>query len=157
MRDSQLDMDQLSAHGMYVHLYVNGLYWGLYNPTERPDDAFHEIYQGDREEDWDVVKDFSEMLKPFKKDGFFPPFPFGTDFTDEELAIGKALKGLKARMARGGAKVSSLSKAAVTFSVPEEAQPYLARLDLDEVKGGKERMMRNLVVHALRTSGVIGA
>jgi hypothetical protein len=63
MRDSLLDMGHTSSHSRYVHLYVNGLYWGLYNPTERPDDAFHEAYQGDEEEDWDIVKDFSELFR----------------------------------------------------------------------------------------------
>lgn len=96
------------------------------------------------------------QLKPFKKDGFFPAFPFGTDFTPEELKIGKALKTLKARMARGATRVASLGKAATT-GVPAEALPYLARLGLDSPKGGKERLMRKLVVHALKESGVVSA
>ena len=29
-----------APHGKYVHLYLNGLYWGLYNVHERPDDSF---------------------------------------------------------------------------------------------------------------------
>ena len=40
MRDTMSAMGQLSSHSTHVHLYVNGLYWGLYNPSERPDDAF---------------------------------------------------------------------------------------------------------------------
>jgi hypothetical protein len=64
MRDTQLAMGQPSAHSTYVHLYVNGLYWGLYNPSERPDDAFLHEYdrlnvnpQSAGDEDWDVFKD----------------------------------------------------------------------------------------------------
>ncbi|KPK48167.1 MAG: hypothetical protein AMK72_07385, partial [Planctomycetes bacterium SM23_25] len=41
-------------HGNFVHLYVNGLYWGLYNPVERPDDAFAASYLGGEKEDYDV-------------------------------------------------------------------------------------------------------
>ncbi len=41
-------------HGNFVHLYVNGLYWGLYNPVERPDDAFAASYLGGDKEDYDV-------------------------------------------------------------------------------------------------------
>ena len=37
MRRTQLALGQRSVHGRFVHLYVNGLYWGLYNPVERPD------------------------------------------------------------------------------------------------------------------------
>lgn len=36
VRDSLIDMGNSSAgHGTYVHLYLNGLYWGVYNLHER--------------------------------------------------------------------------------------------------------------------------
>jgi hypothetical protein len=38
-----------------MHLYVNGVYWGLYNPSERPDAAFAADYIGGSKEDWDVL------------------------------------------------------------------------------------------------------
>jgi hypothetical protein len=53
-RRLQLALGQPSAHGTYVHLYVNGLYWGLYNPVERPDAAFAATYYGGAKEDWDA-------------------------------------------------------------------------------------------------------
>jgi hypothetical protein len=63
MRDSQLAMGHLSSHSTYVHLYLNGMYWGLYNPSERPDDDFNTSYHGDEDADWDVVKDFNELFR----------------------------------------------------------------------------------------------
>ncbi len=63
MRDSQLAMGHVSSHSTYVHLYVNGMYWGLYNPSERPDEDFLVSYFGGREEDWDIVKDFNELFR----------------------------------------------------------------------------------------------
>ncbi len=56
IRDLQRDTGQASPHGLFVHLYVNGLYWGLYNPVERPDDAFSASYYGGDKEDWDVFR-----------------------------------------------------------------------------------------------------
>lgn len=53
-RRLQRDAGQAASHGTFVHLYVNGLYWGLYNPVERPDGAFSASYYGGEEEDWDV-------------------------------------------------------------------------------------------------------
>ncbi len=53
-RRLQRDAGQAASHGMYAHLYVNGLYWGLYNPVERPDGAFSASYYGGEKEDWDV-------------------------------------------------------------------------------------------------------
>lgn len=38
--DTMLEMGSLNPHGRYVHLYVNGVYWGQYNAHERLDDAF---------------------------------------------------------------------------------------------------------------------
>jgi len=56
IRDLQRDTGQASPNGIFVHLYVNGLYWGLYNPVERPDDAFSASYYGGEKEDWDVFR-----------------------------------------------------------------------------------------------------
>ncbi len=55
-RRSQLAMGGPSARGRYVHVYLNGRYWGLYNLTEEPTAAFAEEHQGGGEEEWDVVK-----------------------------------------------------------------------------------------------------
>ncbi len=52
----QLAIGQPGAHARYMHLYVNGLYWGLYNPTERPDGAFAASYFGGNKDNYDVIK-----------------------------------------------------------------------------------------------------
>lgn len=51
-RDTQLSMSGVGARGVFVHLYINGLYWGLYNPTERPDSWFASAYFGGDREEW---------------------------------------------------------------------------------------------------------
>lgn len=51
-RASQLQMSGFGMRGTFVHLYINGLYWGLYNPSERADDAFLASYFGGVESDW---------------------------------------------------------------------------------------------------------
>jgi len=63
MLDSQRAMGSLAPDATYVHLYINGLYWGLYYPTERTDDAFLASHIGGAEEDWDVIKDFNELFR----------------------------------------------------------------------------------------------
>lgn len=45
-----------APHGEYVHLYLNGLYWGLYNVHERPDDSFAAEYYGGDKDDYYAVK-----------------------------------------------------------------------------------------------------
>ena len=53
---AQRDMGAPATSGNFVHLYINGLYWGLYNPTERPDAAFAEQHFGDEDSNYDAVK-----------------------------------------------------------------------------------------------------
>jgi len=61
-KDTQLAMGHPSGHGRYVHLYLNGLYWGIYNPTERIDKEFATSYLGGNEDDFDVIKDYSDVV-----------------------------------------------------------------------------------------------
>ena len=56
MRDLQLATGNAAPHGRFVHLYINGLYWGLYNSVERPDATFSSSYYGGEKEDWDAFK-----------------------------------------------------------------------------------------------------
>ncbi len=96
-----------------------------------------------------------DEIAEYKEKGLFQPFPFGTDFTQDELIIGKALKGLKAQMSEGLSKVSSLGRAIAIRGVPESARPYLERLQLDNPQSAKEKMMQKLVIYALSMQGSI--
>jgi len=60
-RDIQRDMGQLTSHGRFVHLYLNGLYWGLYNCIERPDADFFAAHRGGAGADYDVIKTGAEI------------------------------------------------------------------------------------------------
>ncbi|RYD78600.1 MAG: hypothetical protein EOP84_14050, partial [Verrucomicrobiaceae bacterium] len=55
-RDMQLAMGQVSSHGRFYHLYVNGQYWGLYNTDERPEANFGASYFGGDKDDYDTIK-----------------------------------------------------------------------------------------------------
>ncbi|MHC4439792.1 MAG: lamin tail domain-containing protein, partial [Planctomycetota bacterium] len=45
-----------SPHGSYAHIYINGLYWGMYYIHERPDHAWAaEMFGGD-EDEYDAIK-----------------------------------------------------------------------------------------------------
>lgn len=55
-RDLQGKMGQPYKRGRYYHLYVNGLYWGIYQTDERAEADYAESYLGGNSEDYDVVK-----------------------------------------------------------------------------------------------------
>lgn len=54
-------MGNLVTHRRFAHLYINGLYWGLYELCEKINDNFASDYLGGIDEDYDVV-DVSEMI-----------------------------------------------------------------------------------------------
>jgi len=57
LKDSMRAMNGLASHNRYVHLFLNGLYWGIYDPSERPDAAFGASYMGGEKEDYDVINE----------------------------------------------------------------------------------------------------
>lgn len=54
-RRLHLAMGRPTPRGRFVHVYLNGLYWGLYNLAERPNEDFSAGYLGGAPEDWDAV------------------------------------------------------------------------------------------------------
>ncbi len=56
LRDTMLAMGQPSSRGTWAHVYLNGLYWGIYNPSERPDASFAASHFGGDKEDYDAIK-----------------------------------------------------------------------------------------------------
>lgn len=55
-RDTQRDMGQPYTRSRYYHLYLNGMYWGLYQTQERSEARYAADYFGGSKEDYDVVK-----------------------------------------------------------------------------------------------------
>jgi hypothetical protein len=54
-RDTQNALSGYGAHGRYVHLYINGLYWGLYNLGEQTDASFAAHYLGGDKDEYDAL------------------------------------------------------------------------------------------------------
>lgn len=60
--DLSNNMGRLSFHGRYFHLFLNGLYWGICDLHERPDDAFLSEYLDAEREDFDIIKHNPERI-----------------------------------------------------------------------------------------------
>lgn len=54
-RQAQRDIGGYAATDRYVHLYLNGLYWGMYSPTERMNAEWASAYMGGEPDEWDVI------------------------------------------------------------------------------------------------------
>ncbi|MBN1675655.1 MAG: chitobiase/beta-hexosaminidase C-terminal domain-containing protein, partial [Kiritimatiellae bacterium] len=55
MRHAMIAMTGKGGRNMLVHLYLNGLYWGLYDADERPDARFAADYLGGNKADWYAI------------------------------------------------------------------------------------------------------
>ena len=55
-RRIQRKMGWTSVNALYVHVFLNGMYWGLSNIAERVDDQYGKDHLGGKKEDIDVIK-----------------------------------------------------------------------------------------------------
>jgi acyl-CoA hydrolase len=91
-----------------------------------------------------------------RAEGMFPKYPFGTDFTDEELVLGDVLQKLKGKLGSRSTLFKAIAGAVgVAISPPEAATPYLARLGLDKPGDIKETAVQKLIISELKESGYV--
>jgi hypothetical protein len=53
--DTMLDMGNLNPHGRFVHVYLNGTYWGQYHLRERWNASMLAEYLGGKKEDYEAI------------------------------------------------------------------------------------------------------
>ncbi|CAN5742437.1 hypothetical protein BH23GEM11_BH23GEM11_14650 [soil metagenome] len=96
-----------------------------------------------------------ELLAPYRERGLFQSFPFGTDLTDEELVLKDALMALDRMRSEQTLPLPGLSALRDALRVPDEAVPYLRRLDLEHPSGLNERLLQRAVLVGLSSVGAI--
>ena len=84
------------------------------------------------------------------REELFPAFPFGCDFTEEELALGKALKTLKAATATRRGKLATLLQALRAKDPQDRFGPLLERMGLKRPQGVREHLDQRLLIHGLQ-------
>lgn len=80
----------------------------------------------------------------------FPAFPFGRDFTDQELVLSKALTRLKAETATRRGKISTLLQAVRARDEQGRYTELLQRMGLNQPSGLREQLDQRLVIHGLQ-------
>lgn len=60
-RRLQEDTSGYSAAGDFVHLFLNGLYWGVYNRCERPDAKMSERIFGGDADNYNTIKHYNQV------------------------------------------------------------------------------------------------
>ena len=91
----------------------------------------------------------ASALQPSRARGLFSEFPFGTDFTAEEIVIAKALKRLAAAGTTTSGRLGLLARAARAPVAAAALRPYLERLRLEAPRSWRERLDARLVASAV--------
>ncbi|GGY69067.1 acetyl-CoA hydrolase/transferase C-terminal domain-containing protein [Marinobacter zhanjiangensis] len=95
----------------------------------------------------------SQTLASVGEGEAFPPFPFGCDFTGEELTLVKALQALKSATAGTRGKLRTFARAVRADVKREDLKPYLERMGLSSGGGPSAWLNRRLLAVALEQTG----
>jgi acyl-CoA hydrolase len=89
-------------------------------------------------------------LAPHRAAGRFGALPYGTDLSEEELRLGKALRALKARSATLTGKLGIAAAFLAPLPRGPAMRPHFERMGLAQPHGLRERLFRRIVAAALR-------
>lgn len=67
-RDTQRDLGHFYTRSRYYHLYLNGMYWGIYQTQEQADNRFAESYMGGDYRDYDVLSTVNDYTMGSDRD-----------------------------------------------------------------------------------------
>ncbi len=98
-----------------------------------------------------------EALSSVGSGDAFPAFPFGCDFTDEELTLARALQSLKSATASTRGKLRTFARAARVDTRRADLQPWFERMGLASGRGPKPRLNRRLLAVALEQAGTLNS
>lgn len=97
-RDLQRDAEVPYSRARYFHLFINGLYWGLYNTDERIDADYAASYLGGNSDDWDCIKtESSSGRATVAGDGNMDAYRALYDLSQTGFGTGKSANYYKAR------------------------------------------------------------
>ena len=100
-----------------------------------------------------LVDEISGKLSKYKDQGLFKTFPFGTDFTEEEIFIGKALKILKKKKQNSPLMIATILKALLIPADQKPYQKYLKRMKLEKAHGFEEKLYQKLLSYEFSKFG----
>jgi hypothetical protein len=82
--------------------------------------------------------------------GLFSEFPFGTDFTAQEIILARVLRNLEAKTSGAWSRLKTLVGAAGSRGIPAAVKPYLERMSLAKPRTRQEWLWQRLLVRELR-------
>jgi len=97
----------------------------------------------------------ARLINEMRNEGYFSPFPLGSDFTDEEIVLGKSLKDIKTLMENPRAMFKAVIRSFIHKVDENEARPFLERLSLAHPDSTKEKILQHLLLLELEENGYL--
>jgi acyl-CoA hydrolase len=97
---------------------------------------------------------YRRKLAELRERGYFPAYPFGSDLTEQERVLARALTELKDKIESTGGKLEVLADALLDGALHDDVQPYLERMGLAAPNTIKETIYQRLLAAELRQLGV---
>jgi acyl-CoA hydrolase len=110
----------------------------------RSDFALPELHRGN------LPERYAPVLARFKRRGLLPAYPFGSELSEQEIALQRALLRLKEALARPGTALHALGRALTHGGGGEDVDGALTRMGLQQTRGLREAAYRRLLSAALR-------
>lgn len=94
-------------------------------------------------------------LGQWRQKGYFPSFPLGSDFTEQEIALGKSLKDIKALSSSPRLMIKAVIRSFLHKQDEQAAKPFLERLNLSHPNSTKEVILQHLILLELEENGYL--
>jgi acyl-CoA hydrolase len=94
-----------------------------------------------------------QQLAPLYQAGLLPSYPFGTDLTEQELALAASLKKIQALSEEPGHFIATAARALLHKGNEEAARPFLERLHLEHPGTTKDYLIQQLLMLELEEQG----
>ena len=96
-----------------------------------------------------------DILAPYQRNGLLPHYPFGTELTGQEVALGASLRKIKSLSEEPGQFVAAAFRALLHRADPEAAKPFLERLQLEHPETTSDFLMQQLLLLELEERGLL--
>jgi acyl-CoA hydrolase len=95
------------------------------------------------------------VLSPARHNGLLPDYPFGTDLTEQELALSTSLRAVKALSDEPAHFIAATFKALLHKADPHAAKPFLERIQLEHPESTKDFVIQQLLLLELEERGFL--
>jgi acyl-CoA hydrolase len=114
-------------------------------------------YRVPRDQQRNTPERLQAALAPHASAGFLPEYPFGTELTEQEIALASSLRHIKALSSDPAQFVSHLFRALLHHGQAEQARPYLERIHLEHPGTSREFLIQQLLLLELEERGLLKA